>query len=609
MGTHSQPHTPNEKSLTGRMLPHEGRRELVDVAMGRKPADTVIVGGVLVNVNTAETYQADIAISGQRIAAVGDVSHTIGETTRRIDAGGRYVTPGLVDAHIHSYHSYLSVHAYVEGMLRHGITAVADGFYGQGIVSGIEAIRWSKETFDRMPLRTLFVVPVMSYIQNRELGLTPVESISVEDMHEMLRWEDCLGLEEPPFLVLEHGYDEIYGLFEESLRLRKVVTGHAAGLNDHQLQAYVAMGAATDHEMVTAAEGVDRARAGMRLLVRGGSGCNDLPAVLPAYTEHGIDPRSVSFCTDVLSAEKLASTGGVLQMLRDAIAAGVPPVTAIQMATLNAAEVFNMQLEIGSVSPGRLADFLLVDDLERFDISSVFVGGVERVRDDRLLEELPPVDYPAEFRSTVQLDTPVTGDELRVRVPAKPKTTIRVIGATDGSLFTQERHVELPTEDGVLRASVEDDVLPIVMVDRHGKGTGIGNAFVQGIGLKRGAIASSVNSVCENLVAVGVDEDDMALAINRLAEIGGGQIVVADGEVLATIELPIFGLLSDDPLDVVTKKFDAAYAAIRDLGCELDSPFSSLEFCCACGEIGDIRLSEEGLMLVETSSRVDLVVS
>jgi len=594
--------------MSGRVLPQEGRRELVEVAMGRKPADAVVSGGVLVNVNTAETYEADIAISGQRIAAVGDVAHTVGEGTRRIDAGGRYVTPGLIDAHIHSYHSYLSVHAYVEGMLRHGITAVADGFYGQGIVSGIEAIRWSKETFERMPMRLLFVVPVMSYIQNRELGLTPVESISVEDMHEMLRWEDCLGMEEPPFLVLEHGFDEIYGLFEESLRLRKVITGHAAGLTDRQLQAYIAMGAATDHEMVTAAEGVDRARAGMRLLVRGGSGCNDLPAVLPAYTRDGIDPRSISFCTDVLSPEKLVGGGGVLQMLRDSIASGVEPVTAVQMATINAAEVFNMELEIGAVAPGRLADFLFVDDLERFEISSVFVGGVERVRDDRLVEELPPVDYPAEFRSTVQLAAPVTAEDLRVPVPAQPKTTIRVIGVTDGSLFTKERHVELPTEDGVLRASLEDDVLPIVMVDRHGKGTGIGHAFVQGIGLKRGAIASSVNSVCENLVVVGVDEDDMALAVNRLAEIGGGQIVVAGGEVLATIELPIFGMLSEDPLDVVTKKFDAAFAAIRGLGCELDSPFSTLEFCCACGEIGDIRLSEEGLMIVETSSRVDLVV-
>lgn len=596
-------------SEAGRVLPHEGRRALVDVAMGRKPADTVVSGGVLVNVNTAETYEADIAISGQRIAAVGDVSHTIGESTRRIDAGGRFVTPGLIDAHIHSYHSYLSVHAYVEGMLRHGITAVADGFYGQGIVSGIEAIRWSKETFDRMPLRLLFLVPVMSYIQNRELGLTPVPSISVQDMHEMLRWEDCLGLEEPPYLVLEHGFDEIYDLFEESLRLRKVVTGHAAGLTDHQLQAYIAMGAATDHEMITAAEGVDRARAGMRLLVRGGSNCNDLPAVLPAYTKNHIDPRSISFCTDVLSPEKLIDGGGVLQMLRDAIATGVDPVTAVQMATLNAAEVFNLELEMGSVSPGRLADFLFVDDLERFDISSVFVGGVERVRDDTLLDELPPVEYPAEFRSTVRLAAPVTAADMRVAVPAKPTTKIRVIGATDGSLFTQERHLEVPSADGVLRASVEDDVLPIVMVDRHGKGTGIGHAFVQGIGLKRGAIASSVNSVCENLVVVGVDEDDMALAVNRLAEIGGGKIVVADGEVLATIELPVFGLLSEDPLDVVSKKFDAAFAAIRSLGCELDSPFSSLEFCCACGEIGDIRLSEEGLMLVETSSRVDLVVA
>lgn len=592
-----------------RVRPQDGRRPLVDVAMGRRPADTVIRGGVLVNVNTAEQYPADVAISGQRIAAVGDVGHTVGAATRVIDAGGRYLTPGLIDTHIHSYHSYLGIPEYVEAMLRHGVTAVADGFYGQGIVGGMDAIRWSKETFDRMPIRLLFVVPMMAYVQNRELGLTPVDAVSVEDMLEMLSWDDCVGLEEPPFLLLEHGFTEIYDVFEDALRRRKVITGHAAGLTDHQLQAYVAMGAATDHEAVTAAEGVDRARAGMRLLVRGGSGCNDLPAVLPAHTREGIDPRSISFSTDVLSPEKLVRGGGVHQMVRDAIAAGVAPVTAVQMASLNAAEVFNAQLDIGAIAPGRLADVLLVDDLERFEISGVLVGGVERVRSGRLVEPLPPVEYPPAFRSTVLLAAPVTPDDLTIRVAPRPATTVRVIGVTDGSLFTAERHLELPSEDGVLRACVDDDVLPMAMIDRHGKGTGIGHGLVQGIGLRRGAIASSVNAVCENLVVVGTNPEDMALAVNRLAEIGGGKIVVCDGEVLALVELPVFGLLSDDPLDVVSAKFDAAFAAIRELGCSLDSPFSTLEFCCACGEIGDLRLSEEGLVVVERASRVELVVA
>jgi adenine deaminase len=595
--------------MTGRMHPQEGRRQLVDVAMGRRPADAVINGGVLVNVNTAQQYRADVAISGQRIAAVGDIAHTVGPATRVIDAGGRYLTPGLIDTHIHSYHSYLGIREYVEGMLRHGVTAVADGFYGQAIVSGMDAIHWSKEVFDRMPIRLLFVAPVMAYIQNRELGLTPVKAITVEDMFEMLSWDDCLGVEEPPYLVLEHGFDEIYNVFEETLRQRKVITGHAAGLTDRQLDAYIAMGAATDHEAVDAAEAVARARAGMRVLVRGGSGCNDLPAVLPAFLEDGIDPRSISFSTDVLSAEKLIGGGGIHQMVRDAIAAGVPPVTAVQMATLNGAEVFNLQLELGSISPGRLADILLVDHLERFDISGVLVGGVERVRDDRLVEPLPPVEYPTAFRSTVRLETPVGGEDLLARVPASETTTARVIGVTDGSLFTRERHIALPSSDGVLRGSIEQDVLPMAMIDRHGKGTGIGHALVQGIGLRRGAIASSVNAVCENLVVVGVNENDMALAVNKLAEIGGGKIVVADGDVLALVELPVFGLLSDAPLDVVMGKFDAAFAAIRVLGCELDSPFSTLEFCCACGEIGDLRLSEEGLVDVPGARRVDLVVS
>jgi adenine deaminase len=586
------------------------RRDLIDVAMGRSPADLLIRGGNLVNVSTGEIYPAEVAIKGERIAAVGDVGYTKGEGTEILDAGGRFLTPGLIDGHLHSYHSYLGAEEFTEGLLRHGVTATADGFYGQGIVGGMEAIRFFKEAFERMPIRLIFLVPVLSYLQNRELGLTPANGIEPDEMIKMLDWPNCYGVEEPPFLPIVEKYEEFLELFEATLDRRKVITGHAAGIDFRAIQAYAAMGAATDHEAVDPDDAVAKARAGIKLLIRQGSGCYDVPEVIRAFTERGIDSRAMGFCADVASPEKLMNEGGIDENVRVAISRGVPPVTAIQMATINNAEIFYAQQEFGVVAPGRYADILLVDDLVEFSIQRVMVGGRTVVRDGELVVELPKVSYPRSFYDTVELERPVRPDELRATHDADASSvTVRAIGVTDGSLETDERHIELPVVDGVIQPDLGQDVVRLAMIDRFGKGTGIGVGFVQGFGLRHGAFASSVNAVCENLVVVGTNAEDMALAVNRLAEIGGGKIVVADGEVKALVELPLLGLLAEDRLDVVMEKFQSAFAEIKALGCELRSPYSTLEFCFACGEIGHIKLSEEGLVNTDPPAKLELVVA
>jgi len=585
------------------------RRDLIDVALGKEPADVLVIGGNLVNVCTAEIYPASIAIKGDRIAAVGDVDYARGPKTDVIDAEGRYVTPGLVDGHLHCYHSYLGVNEYVQVLLSHGVTTTADGFYGQGIVGGLEAIRFFKEAFERMPVRVLFLVPTLAYLQNRELGLTPVPGIEAKDMFEILQWEGCIGLEEPPFLPIIEHYEEFLDLFEEALKQRKIITGHAAGIDERQLQAYVAMGTYTDHESVEHHDALLKARAGMRLLMRQGSGAVDVPELVRTYTEHGIDTRALAFCADLASPEKLMTEGGVDENVRVAIANGVPPIKAVQMATLNVAETFYVQQDVGSLTPGRYADILFIDDLVNFVIQRVIVGGQTVARGGEFFAELPDTSYPASFYNTVRLPAPIAAEDLLVKLDREEgEVDVRVIGVTDGSLVTDERRARLQVKGGVVQPDLEADVLPIAMLDRFQKGTGIGLAFVKGFKLKRGAIASSVNAVCENLVVVGTDPNDMALAVNHLTRVGGGKIVVADGEVLALVELPLLGLLSEDPLDIVMEKFDKAFGAITDLGCPLKSPFSQLEFCCACGEIGEIKLSEEGVMLITPPRKVDVVL-
>jgi adenine deaminase len=296
--------------------------------------------------------------------------------------------------------------------------------------------------------------------------------------------------------------------------------------------------------------------------------------------------------------------------IRVAVANGVPPVVAVQMATLNVAEAFGLQHDLGALAPGRFADVLLVDDLVSFSVSRVIAGGETVFNDGGFVADLPPVEYPKSFYGTVKIERPISAADLEAIAPAGETVRVRVIRVTDGSLFTDERHVELETSDGVIQPDLAEDVLPLAMVDRFRKGgERIGVGFVEGFGLERGAIASTVNAVCENLVAVGTNTEDMAVAMNHLAEIGGGKIVVVEGEVVALVELPLLGLLSADPLNETIAKFDRALSEITRLGCTLRNPFSQLEFCFACGEIGDLRLSDEGLLHVDPPEKVDLIVA
>lgn len=588
------------------------RQKLIDVALGRLEAEVVVEGGRLVNVWSGEIHLADIAIRGGRIAAVGDVAYTKGDNTRVIDAGDRFVTPGLIEGHLHQYHSYLGITAFVEAMLSHGVTTTIDGFYGPGIVGGLCAVRFFKDAFAAMPMRVLFLVGTAAWLQNRDLGLTPTpQGIELDDMLDMLSWDDCYGLEEPqPFPVLEQ-WPEYVTLLGEALRLRKVVSGHASGLSERQIQAYIAAGAAMDHESDSREDALLKARLGMPLLAREGSGCRDVTEVVRARTEHGVDPQMFGFSSDVASAEKLRDEGTTDQAIRVAISRGVPPIEAVRMGTLNTARFFHAEQDVGSIAPGRYADLVLVDELPEFAIHSVLVGGEHVVEEGDFSAELAPVEYPPSFYDTVRLATPVSVADLTLSLadPVDSEAVeVRVIGVTDGSLVTDERRADLRIVDGAVLPDLDRDILPLAMVDRFGKGTGIGLGFAQGFGLRRGAFASTANAQCENIVIVGADPADMALAANHVAELGGGKAVVADGRVLAHVRLPLLGLHAEGSLSEVMDEFDAALAAIAELGCPLASPFSQLEFSFACGALGDIKLSEEGLLLIHPPQRVDVVV-
>ena len=425
----------------------------------------------------------------------------------------------------------------------------------------------------------------------------------------MLDWPEAIGLEEPPFLPITQKDKVFLDLFEKAVKKRLAITGHASGIDIPSLNAYAAAGAVTDHESTDALDAMEKARVGIRVLMRQGSGAFDVRALSKAITEHKLSPRGFSFCADLAAPEKLFYEGDINECIRIAIKSGIDPITAIRMGSLNAAEVYNLQLEIGSIAPGRIADILFVRNLIDFDIARVMANGKIVVEDGKFLPVLKSPKYPEFMYGTVKLKRPLVANHFNLNGPRrKTSAKVRVIGAIDLSLYTQERVATLKVVDGVIQPDQNKDILRIAMIDRHGDTGEVGNAFVNGFKLTKGAVATSVNAVCENIVVVGTNNEDMAFAANHLAKIGGGKVVVADGKILAQVELPLFGLLSDEPLETVIKKFDKAYAEIRKLGCPFTSAFSTLEFCCACGEIGKIKIFQGGLIDAEKPEKVGVVL-
>ncbi|KXB00037.1 hypothetical protein AKJ40_02000 [candidate division MSBL1 archaeon SCGC-AAA259M10] len=590
------------------MFGDTSRKELVKVGIGEEAADLAVVGGKHVNVHSGEIIEEDVAIKGDRIAFVGDVDDVIDDSTEIINAEGKYITPGLIDGHQHSYHSYINGTEFAKLMLKHGTTAYADGFYGQGVVSGRKAIDYLKDEIEKTPLKLVFLVPTLVHLQNDELGIpsTP-EKLSPEEMNEMLEWEDCHGLEEPPYLPILDLDDTYIDLFEKTLSLKKVVTGHGSGVSKAGLNAYVASGAATDHEVTNKEDAMEWSRRGMYLLSRWGSTAPDVIEISKAVSEEKFDNRNFAFCTDMQVVVDTAREGYIDRNVQVAIQNGVNPISAVQMGTLNTAHALRIDHELGSIIPGKVADIVLVEDLEEFEVDTVIASGEVVVENSELTFDLKIPDYPDWMKDTINLERPIKQEDLKVSSD-KEEVTVRTVLIEDGSIITEEGRATLEVENGAVQTSIEKDILKGVMIDRHEASGRIGKAFVKGYGLKNGAFGSSVNALRENIVSVGTNDMDIAKVANRISELNGGVVVVKNGEVIAEVPLPLFGLQSDDVSDKVIEKFEEVAKALNELGCGLTSPLTNLEFMCACGEIPYIKISDYGLVDIEEREMIDLIV-
>jgi adenine deaminase len=588
---------------------HTVAPRLIDVATGRTPADMVIRGGRWVNVHSGEIVPAtDVAIVEGRFAYAGpDAAHTIGEHTDVIDAAGRYMTPGLIDGHMHVESGMVTVTEFARAVIPHGTTSMFIDPHEIANVLGLPGVRLMHEEALSVPINVWVECPscVPSAPGLEHAGAT----LGPADIAEAMVWPGIIGLGEVMnFPGVAAGDPKMLGEIEATRRTGKTVGGHYAsrdlGLPFH---GYVAGGPEDDHEGTRVEDAVARVRQGMRAMLRLGSAWFDVAAQIKAVTERGLDPRNFILCTDDSHSGTLVHDGHMNRVVRHAIAQGLKPITAIQMATLNTAQHFGLEREIGSITPGRRADLILTSDLATLPIEMVIAGGRVLAEDGRLTADVPPYSYPDWAKSTVKLGKKLTAADFDIEAPAQAsRVKARVIGVVENQAPTRALERELPVRNGKVESA--GDVCQIALVERH-RGTGkVTNGFVTGFGYDRPcAVASTVAHDSHHMIVVGTSKADMAKAANRLADVQGGIVVVSEGNELALVEMPIAGLMSAERAEIVAAKADRLVAAMRECGCRLNNAYMQHSLL-ALVVIPELRISDMGIVDVTRFELVDLFV-
>ncbi len=580
---------------------------LRDTALGKEKADLVVRKGKLVNVYTGEIYLADIAIKGKRIACVGDVKHTVGPKTQTLNASNKYLLPGFIDTHHHMGGAQLSMTRWAEALLANGTTSIATDLYEIGSVAGIKGIRFALNEAKEMGLNILFLIPVVAYMQHNPFGNS--ESISEKELFEMLDWPENIGINEPPPDWLLNGNETMLRLADETLKRGKLIEGHAAETFDNRLQAYISLGPSSDHECLSSDEAILKLRLGMEILMREGSAAVDLANVVKAITEKKMPTEHFMLATDERDPADLYDIGHFNFTLRKAIRQGLNPVTGIQIATLNAARYLRKDHDIGSITPGRFADILITGDLTELDLDYVVSKGEIVVKKRKYVKPTPKVKYPEFMKCKINLKKPTELKDLAVTTDkSKDSVKVRVLHCIDGTLVSEKKEAILKVKNGEVLPDAAKDVAKMVVLERH-RGTGkIGKAFMSGFGLKRGAFAQTYNPVTNNLTVLGTSDEEILFAIQEIQKMGGGFVVVDKGKVLASLPLPIIGVLSDQPLEVVQKGFKGVTDAIHKLGSHFKSPMLSVGFMAMAYGIPTYKLSEYGLVDIDTLELVDLII-
>lgn len=568
----------------------EVRRRLIEAARGDRPVDLLLKNVKVVNVFSGEVYPSEIAIADSRIVGIGEGYNS----ANTLDLSGRYIAPGYIDAHVHIESSLCTPREFAGVVIPHGVTSVVTDPHEIANVLGLEGILFMLDQAKYGPL-SIYVM-ASSCVPASHMETTGAR-LRAEDIRQLLSSRWVLGLAEmmnfPGVIFGDADMLEKLAAFEG-----KVVDGHCPALSGKHLNAYVAAGIRSEHESTSPQEALDKLRLGMTIFIREATNARNLEALLPMVTPH--NSHLICFCTDDRQPADLIDFGSIDHMVRVAIRHGIDPVQAIQMGTINTAHYFGLH-DRGAIAPGRQADFFIFSDLRNPVPEQVYQGG-------RLVAENYHLLWVDEKPRPITLENTVNVDWASVDfgIPAQGRRA-RVIRSIVDQLVTEEVITEIRQHEGLALADPERDILKMAVIERHHASGKMSKGFIEGFGLRQGAIAGTVAHDHHNLVVIGVDDQSMMTAARAVAEMGGGQVVALGDQILAKLPLPVAGLMSDQPAGTVRAQMDVLIESARKLGSEMHDPFMAMSFM-ALEVIPSLKLTDVGLVDVNAFEVVELWV-
>ena len=552
---------------------------IIRTAKGEEKADLVIKNAQIVNVLSEEIYKADVAIKDGIIAGIG--SGYVGE--KEIDAAGKYISPSFIDGHVHIESSMLLPSEFAKMVVPSGTTTVVADPHEISNVIGLHGISFMREASKDLPLDVYMMlpscVPASPYetsgfeLNSYDLSML-IDSPWVLGIAEMMNFPGVINLDSEVLSKIKLGLDK-----------RKRIDGHSPYLSNKDLCAYVAAGVSSDHECTIPEEAIEKLRLGMYIMIREGSAAKDLDALIPVLKE--CPTRKCIFVTD--DRYPWALKEHINEMVARVVKNGVLPVKAVQMASLNTAEYFGLK-NLGAIAPGYRADMLLLDNLEDFKPQLVIKNGEVVARNGEMIVDIKEKTLSS-LRGTVNIRW-LDKEDLKIKAES---ANVKAIEVTSGLLVTKAVEAKVKIENGYAVSNIDDDVLKILVIERHKASGNIGKGFVRGFGLKSGAIASTVAHDSHNMIVIGTNDDDMLKAIKELVKSQGGKVIVNNGEVVAKLELPIAGLMSEQSSSEVIQKAKELKQGEKEIGCSLDEPFMTMAFL-SLSVIPELKLTDKGLM-------------
>ena len=577
----------------------------IDAAMGDRPLDMVVHGARVVNVYNGEMVVADVGIVDDTIVWVGELSAERLEAAGEVlDWSGRTVVPGLFDPHFHIGGSQLRIPELARALLARGTTTIVSDLQEIYAYAGKDGVRYILDEAAGSGLRVFFV-PAAHLLGIEQRG-EYAHPVNATEMIEMLDWPEVVGINEPPPEMVLGKNPGTLQVIDAARERGLAFPGHLPGVVGTPLQAYAAAGATSDHESQSAEEASEKLRLGLWTMMREGSAAVDLENVLPVLDRFPEATRWAMLCSDEQDAPEIVNVGNVDNKIRIAMRGGVSTLDAVRMGTVNPALYYRVDHLVGSIAPGKLADLVAIDDIKSFQVTDVIASGRVVVRDREVLVKPAAPDYPPALQSRVRWERAVETADFRVAAEGD-EAIVRVIGVEDGSLVAERLEATLPVVDGSVQADPGRDILKMAVINRHRPELELSTAFIQGLGLQNGAVASTYCHVHYNVLVIGTDDEQMVLAAKEIAELGGGVVVISDGKPVMSWALPLVGVFATDPLEKAQQDLAATNDALKGIGCKFSSPILGLSFV-ALTTIPSYGMTERGLFEVQEGRFVPPVI-